>query len=108
MIHGSAFVDAVQQGKPPAVDVADGLAAVAIGVAAELSIKEQRVVMLDEIMDGMVTIYSGPSSSQAAGEDKSSASASSSSSSSSSNSSSSSAGGEKRRKLGGGATWSTA
>ncbi len=49
----SAFVEAVQQNRSPAVDVNDGLAVVAIGVAAEMSIKEKRVIQIDEIMHGI-------------------------------------------------------
>jgi len=46
-----AFVEAVVHlNRPPAVDVNDGLAAVAIGIAAEISLRENRVVNIDEVM----------------------------------------------------------
>ena len=61
--HGSsyrqdaAFVAAIRSGRPPAVSVADGLASVAIGVAAHRSIAERRPVDLAEVLwaDGQET-----------------------------------------------------
>ena len=44
-----AFAAAVRAKAPAVVTAHDGLAAVAIGVAAELSIKEGRHIMLDEV-----------------------------------------------------------
>ena len=55
--HGSTFyehkhfINAIQNNTPPEVSLDDGLKAVAIGQAAELSIKEKRVVSLDELLD---------------------------------------------------------
>jgi predicted dehydrogenase len=52
--HGStyyqlgAFIDAVRGRGPVMVSAEDGLRAVAIGAAAELSAREKRVVRLDE------------------------------------------------------------
>ena len=52
--HGStfyehkAFINAIQKNLPPEISLNDGLMAVAIGEAAELSIKENRVVMMSE------------------------------------------------------------
>jgi myo-inositol 2-dehydrogenase/D-chiro-inositol 1-dehydrogenase len=104
----SAFAEAVQDGKPPAVDVADGLAAVAMGVAAELSIKENRLVMLDEVMDGLVSVYPDPEGASSASSSSSSGSSAKKASSSSGGDDDTGASSEKRRKLGGGASWSTA
>ena len=56
--HGSsylehlAFLDAVRSGGPAAVSPADGLASVALGVAAQLSAAERRSVDLDEVLSG--------------------------------------------------------
>ncbi len=44
------FRDAITAGLPPKVTLADGMLAVAIGVAAHRSIDEGRPVMLDEVM----------------------------------------------------------
>jgi len=55
--HGSSylehvdFLDAVRHGGPPAVDVEQGLLAVAMGVAAHRSIDEGRAVAMDEVLD---------------------------------------------------------
>lgn len=55
--HGSsylehlAFVEAIRTGTPSAVSAADGLLAVAIGVAAHRSIELGRPVSLDEVLD---------------------------------------------------------
>ena len=55
--HGSTFyehkhfINAIQNNTPPEVSLEDGLKAVAIGQAAELSIKEKRVVSLNELLD---------------------------------------------------------
>ena len=52
--HGStyyehkAFIKAIQNNSLPEVSLNDGLMAVAIGEAAELSIKEERVVLMSE------------------------------------------------------------
>tara|TARA_X000001036_G_C20374984_1_gene682156 strand:- start:402 stop:761 length:360 start_codon:yes stop_codon:yes gene_type:complete len=52
--HGStyfehlAFIDAIQKNKKPEVSLRDGLMSVAIGEAAENSIKENRVVFMEE------------------------------------------------------------
>lgn len=52
--HGStyfehlAFIDAIQKNKKPEVSLKDGLMSVAIGEAAENSIKENRVVFMKE------------------------------------------------------------
>ena len=52
--HGStyyehiSFLDSVKSSKPAAVSLNDGLQAVAIGEAAEISIKENRIVKMDE------------------------------------------------------------
>ena len=52
--HGStyfehlAFIDAIQKNKKPEVSLKDGLMSVAIGEAAENSIKENRVVFMEE------------------------------------------------------------
>ena len=81
----SAFVEAVQQNRSPAVDVNDGLAAVAIGVAAEMSIKEKHVIQIDEIMHAF-----SPATYEGNDGEKSTESA------------------EKRRKLSPKASWSTA
>jgi len=54
--HGSSylehldFLDAVRTGGPPAVDPQDGLLSVAIGVAAQTSIREQRAVLLADVL----------------------------------------------------------
>mmetsp|Transcript_48059 Transcript_48059/g.134254 ORF Transcript_48059/g.134254 Transcript_48059/m.134254 type:complete len:245 (+) Transcript_48059:831-1565(+) len=45
-----AFVNAVQSGGSAVVTIEDGIEAVAMGVAAELSIKEKRVVDMQEVM----------------------------------------------------------
>ena len=56
--HGSSylehvdFLDAVRSGRPPAVDVEQGLLAVAVGVAAHRSIDEGRAVAMTEVLDG--------------------------------------------------------
>ena len=53
--HGASYlehldlIEAIRNGQPPAVTVRDGLASVAIGLAAQLSIAENRVVRLDEV-----------------------------------------------------------
>mmetsp|Transcript_48060 Transcript_48060/g.134260 ORF Transcript_48060/g.134260 Transcript_48060/m.134260 type:complete len:333 (+) Transcript_48060:1169-2167(+) len=68
-----AFVNAVQSGGSAVVTIEDGIEAVAMGVAAELSIKEKRVVDMQEVMaliDG-----TGPASAGAAGSGPASASA---------------------------------
>ena len=78
-------MEAVQQNRSPAVDVNDGLAAVAIGVAAEISIQENRVVQIDEIMHAF-----SPATYEGNDGEKSTESA------------------EKRRKLSPKASWSTA
>ena len=52
--HGStyyehiSFLDSIESSKPAAVSLNDGLQAVAIGEAAEISIKENRIVKMDE------------------------------------------------------------
>ena len=52
--HGStyfehlAFINAIQNNSPPQVSLRDGLMSVAIGEAAEISIKENRVVFMEE------------------------------------------------------------
>ncbi len=52
--HGStyyehiSFLDSIKNSKPAAVSLNDGLQAVAIGEAAEISIKENRIVKMDE------------------------------------------------------------
>ena len=46
--HG-AFLAALHAGTPPAVNLRDGLAAVAMGVAAERSIAERRPVDMAEM-----------------------------------------------------------
>ena len=52
--HGStfyehkAFINAIQNNLLPEISLNDGLMAVAIGEAAELSVKENRVVMMSE------------------------------------------------------------
>jgi predicted dehydrogenase len=43
-----AFLDAIRRGTPPAVDVDDGLRAVALGVAAQTSIEQNRPVEMSE------------------------------------------------------------
>ena len=54
--HGSsylehlAFLDAVRSGRRAEVSLEDGLLSVAVGVAAQLSIAEQRSVALDEVL----------------------------------------------------------
>lgn len=54
--HGSsylelvAFLDAVRTGGSPTVGVAEGLASVAVGVAAQRSISERRVVSMAEVL----------------------------------------------------------
>ena len=54
--HGSSylehldFIDAVTNGSPAKVTVADGLASVAVGVAAQRSLAEHRVVEMDEVL----------------------------------------------------------
>ena len=54
--HGSTFyehkhfINAIQNNTPPEVSLDDGLKAVAIGQAAELSIIEKRVVILSELL----------------------------------------------------------
>ena len=54
--HGSTFyehkhfINAIQNNTPPEVSLDDGLKAVAIGQAAELSIIENRVVLLSELL----------------------------------------------------------
>ena len=45
-----AFIDAVRANEPPAVDVQDGLLAVAMGVAAHRSIDEGRVIPMSEVL----------------------------------------------------------
>ena len=56
--HGSsylehlAFVDAVRNGRRADVSLEDGLLSMAVGVAAQLSIAEQRAVTLDEVLVG--------------------------------------------------------
>ncbi len=56
--HGSSyvqdlrFVDAVRHGLPAAVSVGDGLMSVAMGVAAQRSIAEGRIVAMAEVLDG--------------------------------------------------------
>jgi predicted dehydrogenase len=53
--HGSTWLehlalrDAIQSGRPPAVSARDGLLAVAVGAAAELSVRERRAVELAEL-----------------------------------------------------------
>jgi len=44
-----AFIDAIRQGKPPEVSALDGLRAVEIGAAAELSAREKRAVDIEEL-----------------------------------------------------------
>ncbi|MFM8303458.1 MAG: Gfo/Idh/MocA family protein [Actinomycetota bacterium] len=54
--HGSSylehldFLDAIRSGRQPAIGLDDGLWSVAIGVAAQRSIAERRVVELDEVL----------------------------------------------------------
>ena len=43
-----SFLDCIKNSKPAAVSLNDGLQAVAIGEAAEISIKENRIVKMDE------------------------------------------------------------
>jgi len=56
--HGStfyehqAFARSIRTGHPPIVSAHDGLMAVAMGAAAELSAREKRVVTLDEVLAG--------------------------------------------------------
>lgn len=45
----AAFVEAVAAGKPPAVSTLDGLRAVALGIAAQTSIEEKRIVEMSEL-----------------------------------------------------------
>jgi predicted dehydrogenase len=47
-----AFLDAIDHHTPPVVSAADGLVAVAMGVAAELSAVERRVVTMAEVLTG--------------------------------------------------------
>ena len=55
--HGStcfeqqAFVEAIRRNAEPVVSLADGLMAVAMGVAAERSVAERRVVEMAEVLD---------------------------------------------------------
>jgi myo-inositol 2-dehydrogenase/D-chiro-inositol 1-dehydrogenase len=44
------FVHAIVQGLPAEVGVEQGLLAVAVGLAAEKSIREKRIVRVDEIL----------------------------------------------------------
>jgi predicted dehydrogenase len=44
-----AFIDAITHRRPPAVSLADGALAVAMGIAAERSVREQRPVKLREL-----------------------------------------------------------
>lgn len=44
-----AFIDAIRAGRPPLVSVADGALAVAMGIAAERSVRERRPVELAEL-----------------------------------------------------------
>ena len=46
----AAFIDAVRGRAPVLVDAQDGLVAVAMGVAAEISAREKRVVRMDEVL----------------------------------------------------------
>ena len=46
------FLDAVRTGGAPKVSIEDGLASVAVGIAAQRSITEQRAVTLDEVLAG--------------------------------------------------------
>jgi len=71
-----AFVNAVQNGGDAVVTIEDGIEAVAMGVAAELSIKEKRVVEMQEVM--ALIDSTGPASAGAAGSGPVAASASSS------------------------------
>ena len=54
--HGASYLEhlalqeAIRWGSPPAVTLRDGLASVAIGVAAHMSIDERRVVEMSEIL----------------------------------------------------------
>jgi predicted dehydrogenase len=54
--HGSSylehldFAEAVRTGEAPAVNLADGMMSVAVGVAAHRSIDETRPVTLDEVI----------------------------------------------------------
>lgn len=43
------FCDVVEHGTPPAVPLRDGLAIVAVAVAAKLAARHRRVVSLDEV-----------------------------------------------------------
>ena len=45
------FIEAIRHGTPPAVSVNEGLMSVAIGVAAQKSIAEGRVIRFDEILE---------------------------------------------------------
>ena len=46
----AAFIDAARGRSPVQVTADDGLRAVAIGVAAEISAREKRVVRMDEVL----------------------------------------------------------
>ena len=46
----AAFLDSLKSGSAPAVSAEDGLKAVAIGVAAEISAREKRVVAMTEVL----------------------------------------------------------
>ena len=50
VIWSSQFIKAIQNNTEAEVTLDDGLKAVAIGQAAELSIKEKRVVKLSELL----------------------------------------------------------
>ena len=49
-IEHQRFAAAVREGRPPEIDLAEGLRAVAVGRAAHRSIDERRVVALDELL----------------------------------------------------------
>jgi predicted dehydrogenase len=49
-----AFLAAIENRTPPAVSAADGLAAVAMGIAAERSAAEHRVVTIADVLGAEV------------------------------------------------------
>jgi predicted dehydrogenase len=60
-LHGGAsflehldFLDAIRNGTPPQVTLEEGLLSVAVGVAAHMSIDEQRPVLMSEILEAGV------------------------------------------------------
>jgi predicted dehydrogenase len=49
-IEHERFAAAIREGRPPEIDLAEGLRAVAVGLAAHRSIDEKRVVRIDEVL----------------------------------------------------------